>query len=145
MSGGMADSESNQQKHDGLWSKDATRKEQLRVALAIAAIAASYYSSYMLMPDIFSATRTVLNLVGAILVICWILYFVLAAVATLDDLHFRFFDEGRCRYMLELAHLFYYVGAVCTLVVFVAYAALVIVLILVTLLLTLLSTPFPVA
>jgi hypothetical protein len=102
-----------------LWSEETVRKEQLRATIAIAAIAACYYSMNFISEKTW--VGQLLRVCGVLLVIFWGAYLMFISAATVSDLRIALlralFDENICRSLAGCAHVFYGIGVVLLLVI----------------------------
>lgn len=92
-----------------LWSVENIRKEQLRATIAIAAVAACYYSKSLISSQVWIGQLFLLS--GILLVVLWGMYLILISASTASDLRIAplrvLLDENSCDFLARCAHLFY--------------------------------------
>jgi hypothetical protein len=91
-----------------MWGDRDIRKEQLRVAVAIAAIALAFYVRELPFPT--NSLYGYLSLMLTLLTLPWGTYLLLIAVAAADDLDAFTPPERLCRESKRIAHSAYYMG-----------------------------------
>ena len=105
-----------------LWPEVMVRKEQLRATIAIAAIAACYYSTSKEL-GLSGPTGDLMHAIGVLLVSFWGFYLILIAAATANDLRILPVSEDICRRLRRVAHLFYGLGVAAVLFIILFFAA----------------------
>ena len=90
------------------WSSESLRKEQIRIAVAVGAEAASYYVIQFQLSQ--SWVGLFLYAIGAMALVFWGFYLFLIAVAVADDLLVIHLSDVNALRAKKAAHLFYAVG-----------------------------------